>query len=81
KAIRDNSPTDVYLCGGGVFAGWLFEHGLIDVLKLKINPIILGGGTRLFGDSQKAFTWDLAESQTYEGGLIFNTYRRPISPR
>lgn len=23
--IRSNSGTDVYLCGGGVFAGWFLE--------------------------------------------------------
>ena len=74
KAIRDQSPTDVYLSGGGQFAGWLLDHGLIDQLKLKINPILLGGGIKLFGDSQTQAKWVLTEGTSYEGGLQINTY-------
>ncbi|MCG8329780.1 MAG: dihydrofolate reductase family protein [Chitinophagales bacterium] len=74
KAIRDKSPTDVYLCGGGQFAGWLLDHGMIDQLKLKINPIILGGGIKLFGDSQTQAKWVLTEATSYEKGLQINTY-------
>lgn len=74
KTIRDQSPTDVYLCGGGQFAGWLLDHGMIDQLKLKINPIILGGGIKLFGDSQTQVKWVLTETNSYEGGLQINTY-------
>ena len=28
--IRQNAKTDIYLCGGGQFAGWLLDNGLID---------------------------------------------------
>lgn len=74
KEIRDNSPTDVYLCGGGAFAGWLLDHGLIDRLKVKINPIILGAGVRLFGTSKSSGKFELTETERYENGLLFNTY-------
>ena len=39
KEIIASSSTDVYLCGGGQFAGWLLDHGLINQLKIKLNPI------------------------------------------
>ncbi len=74
KEIRDNSPTDVYLCGGGEFAGWLLDHGLIDLLKVKINPMILGDGDRLFGDSRYSGAFDLVDSNLYDNGLLINTY-------
>ena len=67
--IRDNSPTDVYLCGGGHFAGWLLDHDLIDVLKLKINPIILGEGTRLFGFSKSQGKFKVIQSQQFINGM------------
>lgn len=73
-AIRDNSPTDVYLCGGGDFAGWILDHGLIDVLKLKINPIILGGGVRLFGASKTQANFKVMDSQRYKNGMHIITY-------
>ena len=76
KEIRDNSPTDVYLCGGGDFAGWLLDHDLIDVLKLKINPIVLGEGIRLFGNSTTQATFDLSNSQRFENGMHIITYTK-----
>ena len=74
QEIRDSSSTDVYLCGGGQFAGWLLENGLIDELKLKLNPIILGEGVRIFGESKKAVAGKLEESNTYENGLQIMTF-------
>jgi dihydrofolate reductase len=72
--IKANSKTEVYLCGGGVFAGWLLENEMIDVLKLKVNPLILGQGVRLFGDSTKSFSLSLIGTEEYEAGLLINTY-------
>lgn len=74
KEIRDNSPTDIYLCGGGEFAGWLMDHELIDRLKVKINPIVLGDGVSLFGTSQRSGSFDLMDSTLYDKGLLINTY-------
>ena len=74
ERIRDESNTDVYLCGGGVFAGWLLENELIDVLKIKTNPLILGGGVKIFGDSKKSYSLKLLQTDAYENGLLFNTY-------
>ena len=69
EAIRDGSKTDVYLCGGGEFAGWLLDHGMIDQLKIKLNPIILGEGIRLFGSSQTAVKWNLSAQESFEDSL------------
>ena len=76
KEIRAQSPTDVYLCGGGQFAGWLLENDLIDVLKVKLNPIVLGEGVRLFGDNPTKANWQLVEKESYSDGLQFLTYER-----
>lgn len=74
RAIKSTADTDVYLCGGGEFAGWLLENGLIDQLKLKLNPILLGEGTRLFGNSTKVAKWKLVKTETFEEGLQILTY-------
>ena len=72
--LKDHKGTDIYLCGGGIFAGWLLENELIDVLKLKLNPVIFGGGTRLFGSSTKSVFLDLKESLDFEKGFKILTY-------
>ena len=75
KRIKKESRTDIYLCGGGQFAGWLLENGLVDQLKLKLNPIILGNGTRLFGRSQYSVNWKLSNSENFDAGIQLLTYK------
>lgn len=75
EKIKLDSKTDVYLCGGGKFAKWLLENEKIDILKLKINPLILGEGTKLFGDSKKNYKLNLLDSETFENGLLINSYQ------
>lgn len=72
--IRKTAKTDIYLCGGGQFAGWLLENGLIDQLKLKLNPVVLGGGTKLFGSSTANESWELADKESFSDGLQILTY-------
>ncbi|MEO1513453.1 MAG: dihydrofolate reductase family protein [Bacteroidota bacterium] len=74
--IRSQAKTDVYLCGGGQFAGWLLDNGQIDVLKIKLNPIILGQGVHLFGDSTAAANWQLTEQESFPGEFQLLTYER-----
>lgn len=48
EALRAARGGPIYLCGGGILAGWLANEGLIDRLRLKINPLVLGAGVPLF---------------------------------
>lgn len=74
KDIKEKSVTDIYLCGGGKFAGWLLENSLIDQLKLKLNPIILGKGIRLFGETKSFANLNLTDTESFEDGLQILTY-------
>jgi len=74
EKIRAKSTTDVYLCGGGVFAGWLLENEKIDILKLKVNPMILGSGVKMFGDTKKNYQLALLDTNRYDHDLFINTY-------
>lgn len=75
KRLKEGEGSDIYLCGGGQFAGWLLDYGLIDILKVKLNPLILGDGVRLFGASKKALRPKLLDSRRFDGGLQIMTYR------
>ena len=72
--LKNTDGTDIYLCGGGVFAGWLLNHGLIDRVKLKLNPLILGGGTEIFVGVERAYRLSLTKQEAFEGGLLMLTY-------
>ncbi|MEL6672085.1 MAG: dihydrofolate reductase family protein [Bacteroidota bacterium] len=72
--LKAGEGTDIYLCGGGIFAGWLLRHELIDVVKLKLNPFIQGSGIPLFAGVEKAYQLQLRDRQLYEHGLQIMTY-------
>lgn len=74
RSLKTRPGTDIYLCGGGTFAGWLLDHGLIDELKIKLNPLILGTGIRLFGHSMRAIQTELTEHQSHDRGLQIISY-------
>jgi len=75
KALKNQAGTDIYLCGGGVFAAWLLQHELIDTVKIKLNPFILGRGIKLFEGLQKQYQLSLLETDFYEEGLQIMSYR------
>lgn len=73
--FKRQSGSDIYLCGGGQFAGWLLDNQKIDFLKLKLNPLIIGNGTRIFGNSKKSYKLQFIENEKYDNGLQFITYK------
>lgn len=75
KLLKEEAASDIYLCGGGVFAGWLLQEGLIDQVKLKVNPIVLGTGTPLFGNKSAENALQLKESLKFSDGMFINTYQ------
>lgn len=54
----------------------LLKHDLVDELWLRIYPITLGSGKRLFGDGTIPARFELTDSKTSPKGIIFAYYRR-----
>jgi len=50
QAVRVAGGRDVAVSGGANVAQQYFAAGLIDEFELHVAPILLGGGTRLFGN-------------------------------
>jgi dihydrofolate reductase len=68
--LKSKSKAPIYLCGGGMFAAWLLEHGLIDQLVLKRAPHVYGGGVRLFGDSAVSARFERVATAPYDNGYL-----------
>ena len=52
----------------------LLGHGLVDELRLMIDPVTLGGGKRIFRDDGARRSPRLVDSQVTTTGAILATY-------
>jgi dihydrofolate reductase len=52
----------------------MLADGLIDNLHLFVYPLVLGRGQRLFADDGPSTKLTLAESETYDSGVLHLNY-------
>jgi hypothetical protein len=58
----------------------LIEHDLVDELRLKIFPVLLGSGARLFGEINDKKPMRLIDIQALAGGIVYLVYERAANP-
>jgi dihydrofolate reductase len=81
-AVRDLRAQDgrgLQVMGSPTFAAQLIEHDLVDEYRLMIEPILLGGGKRLFPGDGQARPLQLVSVTKAGTGVLICTYR-PVRP-
>ena len=73
RALKAEAGKDIWLMGGGVLFRSLLDMGLVDALQLCIFPVLLGAGTPLLPDGQRA-NLKLTESKTLPSGVLMLSY-------
>jgi len=76
KKIKKQSGPDLQVHGSGELIQTLLKHDLVDELWLKIFPITLGGGKRLFAEGAIPAAFRLTESTVSPKGVIIANYIR-----
>lgn len=76
ERLKSKDGPDLYVYGSGQLAQALFQHDLIDELWLKIFPITLGTGKRLFDEGTLPARYELKESSVSPKGVIVANYKR-----
>jgi dihydrofolate reductase len=59
--LRDRHDKDVYVHGSGTLVRSLIAADEVDELRLMVHPVVLGTGTRLFGDLDDSRRFRLTE--------------------
>jgi dihydrofolate reductase len=73
--LRARPGGDLQVMGSASLARALVAAGLVDELKVMIEPVVLGGGKRLFPDDGVARTLELVSNVTTGTGVHVCTYR------
>ena len=76
KKIKDEDGLEIQVHGSSSLIQTLLKNDLVDELWLKIYPVTLGKGKRLFGEGTIPAGFELVESKTSPSGVIVAIYRR-----
>jgi dihydrofolate reductase len=76
KKLKKQDGPDLQVYGSSQLIQTLLKHDLIDKLWLKIFPITLGTGKRLFGDGTIPAAFKLTDSKISSKGVIVADYER-----
>ena len=74
-ALRREPGNAVYVVGGPGLVATLMNAGLIDELRLILQPVVLGGGTPLFGGVRQRHALELVATAPEARGRVDLTYR------
>jgi dihydrofolate reductase len=73
-ALKQEDGEDLHLIGSSQLVQTLVEHDLVDEFRVMIDPVVVGGGKRLFRDDGVRRPLRLVDSQVTSTGVIIATY-------
>jgi dihydrofolate reductase len=74
-AALNATEKDVSIGGAGL-KGSAFQLGLVDELRMFRHPVVIGGGTPFLPPVTDHVSLDLAETRTFDSGVVYERYRR-----
>jgi dihydrofolate reductase len=74
--IKREPGPDLHVYGSAELVQTLLAHDLVDALWLKIHPITLGGGKRLFADGTIPAAFEVTQGTVTSKGVIVARYER-----
>jgi dihydrofolate reductase len=74
--LKGRLNGEVVVLGSFQLVHTLIDHNVVDELRLKIYPVVLGAGERLFGDTDHSKPMRLVEARTLDHDVSFLIYER-----
>ena len=76
KKLKKSKGSDIQVWGSGKLIQLLLKNDMVDELRLKIHPLTLGKGKKLFDNGAIPAAFTLTESIVTPGGVIIAYYKR-----
>jgi len=76
EKLKNSEGSDIKVWGSGELVQLLLKHDLVDELWLKIYPVTLGEGKKLFDNGTIPAAFTLTESVVTPRGVIIVNYKR-----
>lgn len=76
KKLKNSTGSDLKVWGSGELVQLLLKNDLVDELRLKIYPLTLGKGKKLFDEGTIPAAFTLTDSLVTPAGVIFADYKR-----
>lgn len=74
RTLKQGEGADLLVIGSTDLVKTLIEHDLVDEYRLMIDPLLLGGGKRVFHDDGQLRPLRLVDTQVTSTGAIIATY-------
>lgn len=78
--LMEGTGSDILVYGSAMLVQTLMAHGLVDLYRLLVYPVVVGGGKRLFSGPTPA-TLRLTESRTFSSGVVMLCYAPERAPQ
>jgi dihydrofolate reductase len=72
--LKQKVDGEIVVAGSFQLLRTLLEHGLVDELRLKVFPVLLGAGERLFGETTDTKPLRLVDNRTLDDGIAYLIY-------
>lgn len=76
RELKQQDGPDLQVYGSSGLIQALFSHDLVDELWLKIFPVTVGPGKRLFGEGTIPAAFSLTSSKVSPSGVVVANYER-----
>jgi dihydrofolate reductase len=77
--LKQRPGKDMALFGSSTLTVSLLQQGLVDELRVMVNPILLGGGVSLFTGLKDRVPLRLLRTATFSSGNVLLTYQPATS--
>ncbi|PBJ11853.1 hypothetical protein BSF42_25850 [Flavobacterium sp. ACN6] len=76
KKLKESDGADIQVWGSSELVHLLLKNDLVDELRFKIHPILLGKGKKLFDDNAHPSGFTLIGNTVTTTGVILASYKR-----